>query len=231
TEDAIRKFFINTMGGYWQDSPYSGEDGRGLQTKFIRVNRDCPPGAECDSNGGMFFENPSDAYNYMWDNSFKINENGRKRGSLEHHADIFEDGILVHPTSGPDFNRNGKGETSSTNGPDHASINHLPYRFRNGRRQVLFKDKWKTLLYGVHTHPGNNPKFSGVEILTGRYNKDWSYAKNGRFGIYDYIYNISTKGVQIGYFENGRRKQYNIGTLDQVLNGQIDLFNPTKYLK
>lgn len=93
-----------------------------------------------------FFDQESEAYQYMWDKS--VDQQGR--AVMEHAAFMTPNGILVLPTAG--YNENGE---FRHNGPRVSYNNLIPLREnrQTGEISIQFKEGWTSVQKQIHTHP------------------------------------------------------------------------------
>jgi hypothetical protein len=146
--------------------------------------------------GGKLYSNETDAYNFMWNNSFRDGKAWK-----ENFAWITKKGVLVLPIT----------ENSKN---DESDFSVYQTKTTNGKFYVNYNNSWLQVLAAIHTHP--NSANSGLSL--GDINN------SGQWGVP--IFAIGIKRVLVGLGPEGNPNYYNSVITDSkyLLNGSVSVY-------
>ena len=158
-----------------------------------------------------FFENETNAYNYMWENSIDENTTDKSLEFRENCGIIVNDGVIVLPNYKNNYNTGKFKEVINIKENEKGHWTH-----------VQFNGKWYAIKGFVHTHShaGDTPDQAGVRMPS---DEDVRMAKQKFPGLPGFV--ISRVETFI-YFGDNRYKE--ISSSSKVLSGAVKLSKYTK---
>jgi RHS repeat-associated protein len=176
--------------------------------------------------GPGMYDNVTDAYTYMYENSFRNGNAWRENAGL-----LLKNGqVLVLPTEGMRYRFNepiGVFQNSRTN----SYTNYHPFTISNGNYFVEYGGVMYEVWATIHTHPvSGNATFGDMYegVSDAGQSGDWRGLGNSAI---DVMFVIGKNGIGKGwkdvgspfnYRTEGLHYQY-VGSLNQVLNGEVKL--------